>query len=213
MKNYICEKYNEMTLDEIIKVFKKYETKTEMFKKDSKFYNHCRLCGWLKYFPKKENTYTRENDRVDKYNIEDIDLDKLILIPSFKEYYIDIDNCIIYKKLKKRINKVVPYVKKNGLICYSLTKINGDKKTYPYHKFLRIALGLDEYNCVSYNDGDFSNIKRDNLFFYKYDVNECRQIHTYYNDIINRQGEIYNIVDEIVVKGDKIEGGRWKFGI
>lgn len=212
MKNYICDEYINMSIDDIVNEFKKYGTKSELCKKNSKFYNHCRICDLLKYFPKKEKTYERVYTKVEKYNINDIDIDKLILIPSFKDYYIDTTNCVIYKKLKKRINKVEPFTKKNGLIYYSLYKLNGDKKVYPYHKFLRLALGLNEYNCVSYIDGDYSNIKQDNLHFFNYTIENNKQIHEYYNDFIDNDGKIYNRVDEVLIKGDKKENGRWKFG-
>ena len=212
VKNYICEEYNNMSIDDIVNEFKKYRTKSEMCKKNSKFYNHCRISDLLKYFPKKEKLYERVHTKVERYDISDIDTNNLILIPTFKEYYIDIINCIIYKKLKTRINKVEPFIKKNGLVCYSLLKINGDRKTYPYHKFLRLALGLNEYNCVKYVDGDYSNIKQDNLHFFKYVNENNRQIHEFYNDFIDSDGWIYNRVDEVLINGDNKENGRWKFG-
>ena len=186
--NKIFIKKNEYDISFCINEMKKYNSSADLRISDNKLYLFCRDNNLLDFFKNKGYVY----NKVIKNNMNDINLTNFLEINyNGINYYLDTINFILYKKLKTKINGHVGVFNKNGIYCF---KLNG--KFIPYHDLL-----LGDNNLVIYKDGDFSNLKSENLIFTNIDLeNDFKALNELSSYYINKLGDIYSFNEKIFVK-------------
>lgn len=205
----VPEKYKNKTFDDVKSELLNYPTKKDLYIKNKGLYSLCRLNGWLKtYYTKhSKKTLDTSNEKMESFDIKSSLLEKCYQCKTYPSYYLDIENCIFYKKMKTVMHIIKPNINNFGILEYNLY-INNKKITKPYHIFLGEFCNKD-FNNVLYKDGNYNNIDISNLVFEKIDTSRFKQIPGYPYFLLSEKGDIYSTKHFTCFKYTSLKNGEY----